>query len=581
MALFNRRRPEHAFYPGEDIQKPGSVRLEGVKKRAIDVGRNRLIVTAGLFLLAFLVIGVRLVDVTVLTGAADAVNRPRAQRVTDAVVRRADITDRHGVLLATSLPTVSLYAKPNEIIDADEAAAKLAKVFREISQGDLRTRLSGERSFVYLRRHLTPKQQQEVNDLGIPGLYFEDSERRVYPQGPLVSHVVGLTDWDNKGIAGIEKIFDSKLSGEHQPVHLSIDLRVQAIMRTELARAITQFHAIGGAGMVFDVDTGETVAMVSLPDFDPNSPATTTSEAMFNRATLGVYEMGSTFKLFNTAIALDSGKATMTSTYDASAPIHISRFTISDYHNLHRALSVPEIIIHSSNIGSARMAMDFGIETQRQYMGRFGMLRPASIELPELGSPLVPHPWREINAMTIAYGHGIAVTPLQVVAGVASLINGGIYIHPTLIRRQPGAELPGTQVIKPQTSENMRRLMRMVVTQGTGSKAEVPGYEVGGKTGTAEKLGVSGGYRKKTLLSSFVGAFPMSNPRYVIVAWVDEPQGTKETYGFATGGWTAAPVVARVVAQIAPMLGIRPATPDGRGQEAVMVKEEVDIGETE
>jgi cell division protein FtsI (penicillin-binding protein 3) len=333
--------------------------------------------------------------------------------------------------------------------------------------------------------------------------------------------------------------------------------------------------------MVFDVNSGEIVAMVSLPDFDPNAPATTTSEAMFNRATLGVYEMGSTFKLFNTATALDSGKASMTSTYDAAAPIHISRFTISDYHNLHRALSVPEILIHSSNIGSARMAVDFGIETQKLYMGRFGMLKPVSIELPELGAPLVPSPWREINAMTIAYGHGIAVTPLQVVAGVASLINGGNYIHPTVLKRQPGAELPSAQVLKPQTSENMRRLMRMVVTQGTGSKAEVAGYEVGGKTGTAEKLGGAGGYRKKSLLSSFVGAFPMSNPRYVVVVWVDEPQGTRETYGFATGGWTAAPVVGRVVAQIAPMLGIRPTPPDGRVQEAVMVREDVDLGETE
>ena len=581
MSLFNRRRPEPAFYPGEDIQKPGALRLEGVKKRAIDIGRNRLIVTAGLFLLAFVVVGLRLVDLTVLSGAGEGASRPRAQRATDAVVRRADIADRNAVLLATSLPTVSLYAKPNEIIDADEAAAKLAKVMRDSNQTELRTRLSGERSFIYLRRHLTPRQQQEINDLGIPGLYFEDSERRVYPQGSLVSHVVGLTDWDNKGIAGIEKTFDGQLSGEHQPVRLSIDLRVQDILRNELTVAIAQFRAIGGVGMVFDVNTGEIIAMVSLPDFDPNAPATTTSEAMFNRATLGVYEMGSTFKLFNTAIALDSGKASMTSMYDASAPIHISRFTITDYHTMHRALSVPEILIHSSKIGSARMAVDFGGEMQKQYMGRFGMLRPTPVELPEVGSPLTPSPWREINTMTIAYGHGIAVTPLQVVTGMAALINGGSYIRPTLIKRQAGAELPSAQVLKPQTSENMRRLMRMVVTQGTGSKAEVAGYEIGGKTGTAEKLGTSGGYRKKSLLSSFVGAFPMSSPRYAVVAWIDEPQGTRETYGYATGGWTAAPVVGRVVAQIAPMLGIRPAPADGRIQDAVMVKEDVDIGETE
>ncbi len=227
------------------------------------------------------------------------------------------------------------------------------------------------------------------------------------------------------------------------------------------------------------------------------------------------------------------------------------------------------------------MAVDFGGETQKQYMGRFGMLRPTAVELPEVGAPLVPSPWREINTMTIAYGHGIAVTPLQVVTGMAALINGGSYIRPTLIKRQAGVELPSAQVLKPQTSENMRRLMRMVVTQGTGSKAEVAGYEIGGKTGTAEKLGTSGGYRKKSLLSSFVGAFPMSSPRYAVVAWIDEPQGTRETYGYATGGWTAAPVVGRVVAQIAPMLGLRPAAADGRIQDAVMVREDVDIGETE
>lgn len=581
MGLFSRRRPEPAFYPGEDIQKPGALRLEGVRKTAIDIGRNRLIVTAGLFLVAFLVIAARLVDLTVLSGAAETVQRPRAHRVNDAVVRRADITDRNGILLATSLPTVSLYANPTEIIDADEAAAKLAKVLPEASETELRARLSGDRTFVYLRRHLTPRQQQEVNDLGIPGLYFEDSERRVYPQGALVSHVVGLTDWDNKGIAGVEKTFDGQLAGAHQPVRLSLDVRVQTILRNELAHAVAQFRAVGAVGLVLDVNTAEILAMVSLPDFDPNAPATTTSEAMFNRATLGVYEMGSTFKLFNTAIGLDSGKASMTSGYDASSPIHISRFTISDFHGKNRWLSVPEILVHSSNIGSAKMAVDFGTETQKVYMGRLGMLRPASVELPEVGAPLVPSPWREINTMTIAYGHGIAVTPLQVATGVATLVNGGRHIQPTLVRRPPGAELPAVQAIKAATSEHMRQLMRMVVTQGTGSKAEVPGYEVGGKTGTAEKLGASGGYRKKSLLSSFVGAFPMSNPRYAVVAWIDEPQGTKETYGYATGGWTAAPVVGRVVAQVAPMLGIRPGPADGRMQQAWMVKEDVDIGETE
>ncbi len=562
LSLFQ-RRPAPNYYPGSDTtQEPGRMRMDGASKRAIETGRTRLIMTGALFLIGFSVISLRMIDLTIMAGS-DREPRSRTGAANGLAMDRADIVDRNGVLLATSLPTVSLYANPLEIIDADEAAARLVRVLPELSHAELVSRLSGDRSFVYLRRHLTPRQQQEVNDLGIPGVYFEESERRIYPQGPLMSHVVGLTDWDNKGIAGIEKTFDAQLRDSRQPLRLAIDLRVQSAMRNELARAVQEFRAIGGTGMVIDVRTGEMLAMVSLPDFDPNAPGTTTSEAMFNRATLGVYEMGSTFKLFNTAMALDTGKASMSSGYDASKPIRVARFTISDYHAKNRWLSVPEILIYSSNIGSAKMALDVGTELQRAYMGRFGMLRTAAIELPEVGAPLVPSPWREINTMTISYGHGIAVTPLQLATGVASLVNGGLYLQPTLIKREPGAEVPKQRILKPQTSESMRKLMRMVVEEGTGGKADVAGYLVGGKTGTAEKLGASGGYRKKALLSSFVAAFPMNDPRYVVVAMVDEPQGTKETFGYATGGWTAAPVVGRVIAQIGPMLGVQPViTPD-------------------
>lgn len=554
-----KRQPARTYSAGADAgQEAARVRLDGVKKGAIETGRNRLIVTGALFLIGFSVIGLRMVDLALLNRTPDA-RTARGVVRGELAMERADIVDRNGVLLATSLPTMSLYANPHEVIDADEAAAKLVKVLPELSHTELISKLTQDRTFVYLKRHLTPRMQQEVNDLGIPGLYFEDSERRVYPQGQLVSHVVGLTDWDNKGIAGVEKTFDAELRASRQPLRLALDVRIQTVLRAELARAVTEFRAIGATGMVLDVNTGEMVAMVSLPDFDPNAPATTTSEAMFNRATLGVYEMGSTFKLFNTAMALDSGKASMTSGYDASAPIRVARFTITDYHGKNRWLSVPEILIHSSNIGSAKMALDVGTDQQRAYMARFGMTRAAAIELPEVGAPLLPSPWREINTMTISYGHGIAVTPLQLVNGVATLVNGGRYLQPTLVKREPGAEAPSQQVIKVSTSENMRKLMRMVVVDGTGGKAEAPGYVVGGKTGTAEKLGSGGGYRKKSLLSSFVGAFPMTDPRYVVLAMIDEPQGNKETFGFATGGWTAAPVVGRAVAQIGPMLGIRPA----------------------
>ncbi|MBF0372514.1 MAG: penicillin-binding protein 2 [Alphaproteobacteria bacterium] len=526
------------------------------QRKSVETGHVRLIVTGALFMVAFSVIAGRMVDVMVLKGADSQPQRRLAQAV-DHRMQRADIVDRNGVLLATSLPTVSLYAKPKEILDAGEASAKLLRVLPELSHTEVLNKLSGDRGFIYLRRNLTPRQQYDVNALGIPGLYFEDGERRVYPQGPLASHVVGMTDLDNKGIAGIEKTFDGALTGR-QPLALALDLRVQTVLRDELRRAIADFSAVGATGVVMDVRSGEMLAMVSLPDFDPNAPSTATEEARFNRTTLGVYEMGSTFKLFNTAAALDAGIASPESMFDATNPIQISRFSISDYHSLKRPMSVSEILVHSSNVGSAKMAMSLGGERQKEFLGRLGMLRPVAIELPEVGSPLVPSPWREISTMTISYGHGMAVTPLHLASGVGALINGGWFRQPTLLRQDPQTPVPARRVVDDRTSKNMRKMMRMVVEEGTGGKADVPGYQVGGKTGTAEKAGGAGGYRTKSLLSSFVGAFPMSDPRYVVLVMVDEPHGTKESFGYATGGWVAAPPVSRIVAQIAPMLGIGP-----------------------
>jgi len=538
----------------------GPLRLDGVRKRAIDTGRARLIVTGALFLLSFSVIAGRMVDVTIL----QQTDVPRAHRPTasDAPVTRADIVDRNGVLLATSLPTDSLYAHPREIQDPAGTARALARLMPDVSADELQAKLAGDRAFVYLKRNLTPRQVYEVNALGIPGLYFEKDDKRVYPQGDLAAHAVGLTDLDGKGIAGIEKSFDRELASRREPLRLSLDIRVQTVLRAELAQAMADFHAVGASGMVMDVRTGEMLGLVSLPDFDPNTMTGATPDAMFDRATLGVYEMGSTFKLFDAAAALDSGAATLASSYDASHPIHVARFEISDYHALNRWLTVPEILIYSSNIGAAKMALDLGTERQKAYMGRFGLLRPASVEVPEVGAPLVPNPWREINTMTIAYGHGMAVTPVQMVQGVGALVNGGT-LHPaTLLARAPGEPIPGSPAVRPETSRLMRQLMRMVVTEGTGEKADVPGYEVGGKTGTAEKNS-GGGYHHKSLLSSFVATFPVSDPRYVVLAMIDEPQGNKQSMGFATAGWTAAPAVGRIVAQVGPLLGVAPSpTPD-------------------
>ena len=540
---------------------PGRVEPPRRNNQALEVAHNRVVLGVALFVIAFAALAFKLLEVVVLQPA----DEPRGSRIVGAPVRavdRAAIVDRNGHLLATSLATQSLYAHPHEVDDADAAARKLARVLPEINAPALTLNLQSGRTFIWVRRKLTPQQQYEVNRLGLPGFYFRREDQRVYPQGSLAAHVVGFTDIDNKGLGGVELKLDDRLKTKGEPVELSLDIRVQHVLREELLAAQRRFSAEGAAGLVLDAETGEVLALVSLPDFEPNEPATATPEARFNRITLGVYEQGSTFKLFTAAMALDAGTTTLSRGYDASRPIQIGRFTISDYKGKNRWLTVPEIIVYSSNIGAVRMALDVGTEGQKAFLKRFQMLQAPSIELPEVGAPLVPSPWREINTMTIAFGHGLSVSPLQMANGVAALVNGGILRPATLLKRAPDGPVAGRQVLKAQTSEQMRTLMRLVVTQGTGKKAEVPGYFVAGKTGTAEKVGAHGGYKRKALLSSFVGAFPAQAPRYVVLVMVDEPHGIKETMGYATGGWVAAPIIHQVIARMAPLLGIEPAPLD-------------------
>lgn len=544
-------RPRH-FRPAPCAPLP----VDEKTQRTLEAGRSRLFVIGALFAAVFGVIALRLVDVTLFrpeeSRLAQARLVPRA-----AEVSRADIVDRNGTILATTLVTPSLYANPKQIADPAGAARRLAAAFPDLLEGELYAKLASDKSFVWVKRHMTPREQQTVLELGIPGLDFQREERRVYPHGPLTAHVVGYTGIDNKGLAGIERSFDEVLSQSKEPLQLSIDLRVQHVLREELRRSIDEFSAIGGTAIVMDVRNGEIAGLVSLPDFDPNRPGTATPERIFNRATLGVYEMGSTFKLFNTAMALDSGASRLTSSYDATKPIRVGRFTIDDYHPKRRWLTVPEIFMHSSNIGSVKMALEAGTERQREFFRRIGFLGAPTIEIPEKAAPLVPSPWREVNTMTISFGYGMSVTPMHLVDGTAAMVNGGILRQPTLLKR-PDDYLPsGQQVISPRTSDAMRRLLRLVVEKGTGSYANAPGYLVGGKTGTAEKA--SGrGYARKSLISSFVGAFPMNEPRYVVLVMVDEPRGTKKTFGYATAGWVAAPAVGRIVTRIAPLLGISP-----------------------
>jgi cell division protein FtsI (penicillin-binding protein 3) len=536
-----------------------SLHFGEIEHRALDMARNRLLATGIIFALVFVVMAARLVDLTVLGASPSRSFSKNATMIEEAA--RGDIVDRNGVLLATSLPSASVTANPQQIIDADAAVADLARVFPDLDREALRARLTGPSKFEYIRRGLTPEQQQAVNALGIPGLAFAPERRRFYPQGRAVAHVIGFTDIDGRGIAGVEQAYQAALANG-DTLRLGLDIRVQHILRRELEASRREFSALGAAGMVLDINSGDIVALVSLPDFDPHNPVIyPDDEARFNRVTKGVYEMGSTMKLFTVAMALDSGSTSLSGGYDATRPLRVSRFTISDYHAKKRWLSTPEILVHSSNIGSALMALDVGTTLQRQYLQRFGLLQPARIDLPEVGAPLVPHPWREINTMTVAFGHGLAITPLQLVNGVSALVNGGVLRPASLKHNDEQEPAPGIPALSSKTSRQMRELMRQVVLRGTGAKADVPGYKVGGKTGTAEKL-VRGHYIENARISSFVGAFPIDAPRYVVLAMLDEPRGNRATANYATGGWVAAPVVARLVRHMAPLLGIAPVPDD-------------------
>ncbi|CCG09293.1 peptidoglycan D,D-transpeptidase FtsI family protein [Pararhodospirillum photometricum] len=564
---FKKRRRPFA-YPGEEIRLPGSgpapraPREQNASSRGIETGRLRLLVTACLFLVAYSVVTGRLVQLMVL--APWAAEEPAQASAPDPVplevrMNRADIVDRNGLVLATNLPTVNLIADTRAVPEHDlqRAIRVLPTLFPEMSSEDLKTKLVPGKAFVYLRRNLTPVEQQAVNDLGIPGLHFERSERRVYPAGRLVAHVVGATDIDNRGIAGLEKSFDTALTSGQGALHLSLDLRLQHAAHQVLSDAITRFEAQGGAALVMDARTAEVLAMVSLPDYEPEKIGETTEDARFNRATLGVYELGSVFKVFNTAMAIDAGMR-ITESFDAANPIRISRFTITDFHPEGRWLTVPEILEHSSNIGSARMAMVVGTERQQEFLARMGLLEPLPFELPEVGRPLVPKVWREINTMTISFGHGLSVTPLHLITGVSALLNGGLYHAPTLLKTDPNAPPEGRRVFSEANSIRMRAMMRLVVEAGSGKSADIKGYYVGGKTGSAEKQLRGGGYAKDAVLTSFVAGFPITDPRYIVLVVLDDPKAVKGTYGFRTAGWNATPAAGKLIAEIAPILGVAP-----------------------
>ncbi len=555
---FRQRRSHDAHWPGLDrhVAPDELLHVEGTQKQVLETGRNRLVLTGIIFALAFSVIGLRLGELTLSRDGGES-RLARETGPSQLQTGRADILDRNGIVLATTLPTVSLYANPNHVPDPKEAARQLGDVLNNLSRAEIEERLSSGKHFVWLKRDLSPRDQYQVNRLGIPGLYFQEEQRRSYPQGQLAAHVVGFAGVDNDGLSGIELSLDEALRGSADPLYLSLDIRMQHILFDELADAMRGFQAIGAAGLVLDADNGEILALASLPSFDPHRPGSASRDARFNRATLGTYEMGSVFKVFTTAMVLDRGLLTLHDGYDTSDPIRVSRFVIRDFKPKKRWLSIPEIFIYSSNIGTVHMAMAAGTEVQKNFLSSLGLLSRANVELDEVGEPLLPSPWREINTMTISYGHGMAVNAVQLASAVSAVVNDGRLVPSTLLRREPGDLTQGRQVLKPATSETMRRLMRLVVTHGTGRNADAEGYLVGGKTGTADKQR-GRGYDRNARIASFVGAFPMDRPRYVVFAMLDEPKGTKKTYGYATGGWVAAPVVRKVVERIGPMVGLEP-----------------------
>jgi cell division protein FtsI (penicillin-binding protein 3) len=548
-----RRRLWRKLLYGENVDR-------GAKSRA----------RVGLAILAFAaiyaVIGGKLVMFAVI-GDSHSLRRGVG---TDAVATaRPDILDRNGEILATDVKAPSLFAEPRKIIDVDEAIELLSAVLPDLDAGELRERLASKRGFVWLKREITAKQQQEIRHLGLPGVGFLNENKRVYPNRSEISHIIGHVNIDNQGIAGIEKWLDgSGLADLHmagfasdrlqRPVVLSVDLRVQHVLREEIIAAREKYKAIAASGMITDVRTGEIIALVSLPDYDPNNPREANEPNRINRLTTGVYEMGSTYKALTIAMALDSGKISLGSTFDARVPLRYGRFAIHDYHAQHRVLSVPEIFTFSSNIGTARIALSLGVDYHKAFLRKMGQLDRLRTELPESAEPLVPRRWGELNTMTIAFGHGLSVAPLQAVMAVSALMNGGSMIPPTFLKRTPEeAQALAHQVVKPETSARMRYLMRLNAEKGSATRADVKGYYVGGKTGTSEKI-EHGHYSKTKVLNSFMAVLPADQPRYLVLVMLDDPQPAPETHGFNASGWNAVPTGGKVIARVAPLLNLEP-----------------------
>ncbi|WP_215745486.1 penicillin-binding protein 2 [Gluconobacter sp. P1C6_b] len=594
------QRPERPDVPSGRFRRGGTPR--GFRRLNLDQMHGRLLGVGMGFLAIYGAVALKATVATVLMPMEPEKRQiapqvpeipksdPRGEMAGDFVlptVKRATITDRTGQALALSLPVAQVYANPMELIDPADAADKLRKVLPQLDRDETIRRLSLKKQFVYLARDISPVQEIAINNLGIPGIYFEAGERRHYPLGRTAAQIMGSVDIDDHGIAGVERYFDKRLNSDRTPLRLSLDVRVQTVAHDELQAAKDEFSAIGASAIVMDVRTGEILAMVSLPDYDANDFGHAPNDARFNRAVTGMYEPGSTFKLQTAAMGLQLGIVHLWDRF-STIPIKVGRFTIRDMKTDHFApwLSLPGVLAYSSNPAAAHIALDVGAARQQDWLRNMGFFNRVPVELPEAGRPLVPasRNWGISTVMTVGFGHGVAEPPLAIVRGTAATVNGGILLKPTLVARDSeddskpgpdadaaqlrpvayrpgadsdeiGAETPvGTRVLSEQTSALLRKLLRLDVTMGSGKSAEVPGYYVGGKTGTAEKIGAHGGYLKHVNVSAFTSVFPMNNPHYAVYVMLDSPQGTAATHGWTTAAWNAAPTVKKIISRVGPIL---------------------------
>lgn len=561
-----------------DGENPDAIERENLRQRHEDArdgdrarAEGRLLILGVFFLCAFSMVALKM---SLLAGSDPAEPKIAASGA-QIVAARADITDRNGRILATNLSTHALYAQPPSLIEPERAARELAKIFPDLDADRLKRQFTGERKFVWIKRRISPEQQQQVFDIGDPGLQFGPREMRLYPNGKVAAHVLGGAGFGREGVssaevigvAGVEKALDDTLRDPGRgdvPLTLSLDLTVQAAVERVLEGGMRLMNAKGAAAVLMDVHSGELISLVSLPDFDPNDrprPLTEGDPAnspLFNRAVQGVYELGSTFKIFAIAQGIDEKIISRSTMIDITGPLRWGKFKIRDLRNYGKALSVEDVIVKSSNIGTARIAQKIGVERQQEFLRGLGLLDATPVELVEArgAKPLLPPKWSEISTMTISYGHGLSASPLHLAAAYASLLNGGRKISPTLLRQDQ--TLPGQRVVSENTSKQAREMLRQVVTRGTASFGEVPGYRVGGKTGTADKPRPQGGYFDEKVIATFASVFPIDDPKYVLVVSLDEPVETSGKKPRRTAGWTAVPVAAEVIRRIAPLLGLAP-----------------------